>query len=93
MLLSSILNRSNMEFIIFEKHPGDILKTSMIKRKLVSSIKIESFDLRVTSIKLTANWMFKIYIDTLPNNINYSRLITTLNGMLQKGSICEYKLS
>ncbi len=81
-----------MGFIVFKKHPGDILKTSMVNRRLVSSIKIDSFDLPVISIKLTNNWMFKVYIGTLPNDINYSKLITTLNNMLQKGDICEYQL-
>lgn len=55
-----------MGFIIFKKHPGDIIDIVDVKQKL-AIITIDKFKLRVESIKLTSNWTFKVQIDFSPN--------------------------
>lgn len=81
-----------MGFIVFEKHPGDLLKTTFVKKKSINFIEINRFNLRVIKIKLTANWTFKVYFDLLSDNINLSILLSVLNGMLQEHHILDYEL-
>ncbi len=83
-----------MGFIIFKKHPGDILSISNLKKR-ATIITIDKFNLHVDSIKLTSNWTFKVQINVLPNKKDYNYkhdLVDTLNLLLKDKSILEYSI-
>lgn len=78
-----------MGFIIFEKHPGDLLEIVNSKKRAIL-IKINQFNLIVNSIKLTSNLEFKVHIN-IPQDKDFRRnLASILNDLSRENIILNY---
>lgn len=80
-----------MGFIIFEKHPVDLLKLTGLKNR-VTYIMINQFSLIVIAIKLTSNWNFKVYVDISRYKNYYNDLSNELDNFVENNVTLEYKL-
>jgi hypothetical protein len=79
-----------MGFIIFEKHPGDILQIVDINKNQIT-LTVGSFYLKVTGmIKPTFNKMFKVPVEFPSNKHPREALIRELDGLILKREIVEY---
>lgn len=79
-----------MGFIIFEKHPGDILQIVDINKHQIK-LTVGSFHLKVTGmIKPTFNKMFKVPVEFPSNKHPREALIRELDDLVSKREIVEY---
>jgi hypothetical protein len=79
-----------MGYIIFEKHPGDLI-TIDSKDNNRASIEIETYKLKINGlIKLTPQCNFKVNFDFPSNKLVRESLIATLSSWLTKKEILEY---
>lgn len=80
-----------MGFIIFEKHPGDLLTIRNLKKK-ITTICIDQFNLQVNKIQLTADLRFKVYINIPLNGELCDSLDGVLSNLLEQHSILAYQI-
>ena len=82
-----------MGYVIFEKHPGDLLQISNVQKQLVT-IKIGGFNLKVVGlIKLTAQRTFKVNLEFPTNKTSRDAFIKTMNHWLAKKEILSYNVT
>jgi hypothetical protein len=82
-----------MGYIIFEKHPSDLLKIENHHKHLVT-IEIESFSLKVIGlIKPTSQHTFKVLVDIPSPKVMREAITNTLNEWLLRKEIVSYSLT
>lgn len=79
-----------MGYVIFEKHPGDLLIINNLQKQIVS-IEIGVFRLQIIGpIKLTPQKTFKVNLKFPSNKTSRESFIKILNYWLVKKEIIEY---
>lgn len=81
-----------MEYILFDKHPGDLLKIVNLKTRHAVII-IDQLILRVVRIQFTSQLQFKVYIEMPKSQIDTQILVKTLGILHERKIILEYKVS
>lgn len=80
-----------MGYIIFEKHPGDLLTTINHQDKHMILIEIGNFKLNVIGlIKLTPQRAYKVNLEFPKNKTARDAFIKTLNDWLVRKEILNY---
>ena len=82
-----------MGYIIFEKHPGDLLTIKDLDKRLVL-IEIGKFKLSVIGlIKLTTQGSFKVKLELPKNKKSRDECIRILNEWLDRKEILDYNVT
>ena len=80
-----------MGHIIFEKHPGDLIKIHGSKKN-EATILIESITLKIKGlIKLTPQFTFRVNVEFPSNKLAREVLIKILNRWLSSNNILDYE--
>lgn len=80
-----------MSYIVFEKHPGDLLSLNTCGNYVI--IEIEHLRFKVLSIKPMLKNIFKVSILIPPNSRNSELVVKILNKWLDGREIVGYDLS